>query len=139
MTVTALADAVGAADRLAAVRATGLLDAPAEETFDRVTRLARRVLGAPVVLLKLIDARRDFIMSGVGLPEPLATAREIRVAPSRWSSWPRGARSASRRCCGGRTRSAAWCRSCRSAVGCWRPHAASSPVGRPPCRPNVCR
>ncbi|MBV9750131.1 MAG: hypothetical protein JO157_15075, partial [Acetobacteraceae bacterium] len=36
------------AQRIAEVAATGLLDAPAEDRFDRLTRLARRLLRAPV-------------------------------------------------------------------------------------------
>ena len=70
------------AARLGALRATGLLDAPAETAFDRLTRLAARVLGAPVGLLALMDERRDFVLSATGLPEPYASAREMEVTPT---------------------------------------------------------
>ena len=63
--------------RLAAVRATGLLDTPPEEVFDRLTRLAARLTGAPVTFVALLDANRDFYKSAYGLGKPLATTREL--------------------------------------------------------------
>jgi signal transduction histidine kinase len=68
--------------RLAAVRATGLLDTPADPAFDRWVRLAARALSAPVALLTLVEADRDFVKAHVGLPEPIAAAREVRAEPS---------------------------------------------------------
>ena len=53
--------------RLAALRATGLLDTDAEETFDRFTRLAARLLDAPVALLTLLDDKRQFFKSAIGI------------------------------------------------------------------------
>src|SRR3954454_11832531 len=44
--------------RLAALRATNLLDSPAERAFDRLTKLAARVLNAPVALISLVDGDR---------------------------------------------------------------------------------
>ena len=83
---TSMADARGrvAADpaRLAAVRATALLDTPAEAAFDRLTRLASTILEAPMALVSLVDQNRDFWKACVGIPEPFATKREIRLAPS---------------------------------------------------------
>ena len=69
-------------DRLAALRQTGLLDTPPEEVFDRVTRLARRLLRAPVILVSLVDADRQFFKGAVGLPEPWATRRETPLSHS---------------------------------------------------------
>ncbi len=63
------------AERLAAVRRTALLDTPPEEAFDRLTRLASRLLGTPVALISLVDEDRQFFKSATGLPEPLAIAR----------------------------------------------------------------
>ncbi len=40
--------------RLAALWRTGLLDTPAEEVFDRLTRLVRRMLGVPIALVSLV-------------------------------------------------------------------------------------
>ncbi len=42
--------------RLMAVRGLGLLDAPAQEAFDRFTRLATALLGVPISLLTLVDS-----------------------------------------------------------------------------------
>jgi GAF domain-containing protein len=55
--------------RLAALRATGLLDTPSEERFDRLTRLASRFFAAPIALLTLVDRERQWFKSHVGLPE----------------------------------------------------------------------
>jgi signal transduction histidine kinase len=66
--------------RLARLRATGLLDAPAEEAFDRLTRLASRLLSAPLSTVTLVDSDRQFYMSCVGVPEPLATTRTTPLA-----------------------------------------------------------
>ncbi len=63
--------------RLAAVRDTGLLDAPAEPPFDRLTRLAVRLLGVPATFLSLVDEGRDFYLASTGFGEPLASAREL--------------------------------------------------------------
>ncbi|MGZ8468280.1 MAG: ATP-binding protein [Gemmatirosa sp.] len=63
--------------RLAAVLATGLLDSDAEEAFDRLTRLAVRLVGVPAAFVSLVDADRDFYKSACGFGEPLASAREL--------------------------------------------------------------
>ena len=63
--------------RLAAVRATGLLDTDAEAVFDRLTRLAVRLVGVPAAFISLVDEHRDFYKSACGFGEPLAAAREI--------------------------------------------------------------
>ncbi|MEK8052694.1 response regulator [Ideonella sp. DXS22W] len=63
--------------RLAAVRATGLLDTPPEDGFDRLTRLATRLIGAPVSFMTLVDEARDFYKSHHGFGEPLATTRQL--------------------------------------------------------------
>lgn len=65
------------AARLAALRETGLLDTPSEEAFDRLTRLAARIVGAPVSFISLVDEGRDFYKSCYGFGEPLASEREI--------------------------------------------------------------
>ena len=63
--------------RLAALRGTGLLDSLPEEPFDRLTRLASRVLHVPVALVSLVDEDRQFLKSCVGIPEPWASRREM--------------------------------------------------------------
>ncbi len=68
--------------RLRALRATGLLDSPPEEAFDRLTDLVRRVLAVPVALISLVDANRQFFKSQTGLPEPWASRRETPLSHS---------------------------------------------------------
>jgi PAS domain S-box-containing protein len=62
-------------DRLAALRRTALLDTPPEEGFDRLTRMAARLLGAPTSLISLVTDERQFFKSTTGLPEPWASRR----------------------------------------------------------------
>jgi EAL domain-containing protein (putative c-di-GMP-specific phosphodiesterase class I)/GGDEF domain-containing protein len=54
-----------------ALRNLGLLDTPPSESFDRITRLAARLLGAPVSTISLTDNDRQWFKSrfGVGLAE----------------------------------------------------------------------
>src|SRR3954454_2304295 len=61
--------------RLAALRATALLDSEPEEGFDRLTSLASRVLDVPVALVSLVDEDRQFFKSCIGLPEPWSSRR----------------------------------------------------------------
>ena len=63
-------------DRLNALEQTGLLDSLPEEAFDRLTRLATRILDAPISLVSLVEGDRQFFKSCVGLPEPWFTGRE---------------------------------------------------------------
>jgi len=44
-----------------------LLDTPAEPVFDRVVRLASRLLGVPMAAFSLVDADRQWLKSRVGL------------------------------------------------------------------------
>jgi two-component system, cell cycle sensor histidine kinase and response regulator CckA len=62
-------------DRLTALRRTALLDTPPEESFDRLTRMAARLLGTPVSLIALVAEDHQFFKSAVGLPEPWASRR----------------------------------------------------------------
>lgn len=71
------ANAVSDPVRLTAVRRTGLLDTMNEPSFDRLTRLAAKLTGAPVTFVSLVDERRDFYKSCFGFPEPLATTRQM--------------------------------------------------------------
>src|SRR3954469_3936805 len=72
--------------RLAALQATGLFGAPAEERFDRLTRIVRRLLRTPVALVSLLNADRQFFLSAQGLSEPWASLRETPLSHSicRW-------------------------------------------------------
>lgn len=54
--------------RLAAVGATGLLDAAASGSFDRLTALARRLTGAPLAFVTVVDDERSYWLSRQGVP-----------------------------------------------------------------------
>jgi PAS domain S-box-containing protein len=56
--------------RLAVLHKTGLLDTRAEPGFDRLTRLAAKLLRAPVALVSLVDHDRQFFKSSVCLSGP---------------------------------------------------------------------
>lgn len=62
--------------RLEAVARTGLLDAPEDARLQRITRLVTALLGAPVSMVTLIDAERQFFAASDGLPEQLAAMRQ---------------------------------------------------------------
>ena len=57
-------------------------DSPPEEAFDRLTRLAARLLGAPTAMITLVRDDRALFRSAVGLPEPWATQRSAPLALS---------------------------------------------------------
>jgi PAS domain S-box-containing protein len=77
-----LTDVLADPGRLAALRQTRLLDTPAEAVFDRLARLAARMLDAPIALLSLMDEDRQFFKATVGLPEPWASARQSPASES---------------------------------------------------------
>ncbi len=68
--------------RLDALRHTALLDSGREEAFDRLTRLAATILRAPIALVSLVDADRQFFKSAIGLAEPVASERETPLSHS---------------------------------------------------------
>ena len=64
------------ARRLAALYQLKILDSAAEERFDRLTRLAKHISGAPIALISLVDANRQWFKSKQGL-DACETPREI--------------------------------------------------------------
>lgn len=62
--------------RLEALRALEVLDTPAEERFDRLTRIAQYILQVPIVLISLVDAERQWFKSRQGL-DATETPRDI--------------------------------------------------------------
>lgn len=67
---------VDEATRLDALHALNVLDTPAEERFDRITRLARRLFGVPIALISLVDTHRQWFKSRQGL-EASQTGRDV--------------------------------------------------------------
>jgi two-component system, cell cycle sensor histidine kinase and response regulator CckA len=62
--------------RLAALRSYEVLDTPAEQEFDNLTRLAAQICGAPIALVTLVDASRQWFKARLGL-ESSETSRDI--------------------------------------------------------------
>jgi PAS domain S-box-containing protein len=62
----ALPPAVTDPVRLAALARSELLDTEPEAPFDRLTRVAARALDAPIAIVSLVDADRQFLKSTVG-------------------------------------------------------------------------
>ncbi|MFV1922461.1 MAG: diguanylate cyclase domain-containing protein [Methylotenera sp.] len=54
-------------ERLFQLRSLQILDTPAEERFDRVTRMAQRLFGVPIALVSLVDENRQWFKSCFGL------------------------------------------------------------------------
>lgn len=57
------------AERVAAVRALGLLDTAPEERFDAVVRLAASFFNVPISYISLVDQERQWFKSKVGISE----------------------------------------------------------------------
>ena len=62
--------------RMAALHATDLLFTPSEERFDRITRLASKLLGMPIALVSLVTDKCQWFKSAQGLAAA-ETSREI--------------------------------------------------------------
>ena len=58
---------INEAKRLDTLRSLNILDTSAEERFDRLTRLAKRLFGVPIALISLVDADRQWFKSCQGL------------------------------------------------------------------------
>ena len=69
-------------DRLDVLVELGLLDSLPEESFDRYTRITAALLKAEVSLVSLVDDRRQFFKSQVGLPSPYDKIRETPLTHS---------------------------------------------------------
>ncbi|ORM51489.1 GGDEF domain-containing protein [Pantoea conspicua] len=64
------------AQRLSQLRALNIMNTPAEERFDRLTRLARRLYDVPIALVSLLEADRQWFKSAQGF-EPTGSPRNI--------------------------------------------------------------
>ncbi|WP_153787672.1 diguanylate cyclase domain-containing protein [Pseudomonas sp. EMN2] len=64
------------AERLCLLHSLELLDTPAEEAFDRITRLASSLLDVPMALVSLVDVNRQWFKSRHGL-DAAETPRDL--------------------------------------------------------------
>ncbi|MDJ0834798.1 MAG: sensor domain-containing diguanylate cyclase [Gammaproteobacteria bacterium] len=62
--------------RLNTLKSLNILDTAAEERFDRLTRMAKRMFDVPIALVSLVDENRQWFKSCIGLPV-LETSRDI--------------------------------------------------------------
>ncbi len=76
------AEVIRAENRLRALQETELLDSPPSELFDQLTWLAARLVSAPTATVSLIAQDRQFFKSQIGMPQPLAAARETPLSHS---------------------------------------------------------
>jgi serine phosphatase RsbU (regulator of sigma subunit) len=74
--------ALSAPDRLAAVRATGLLDTGPEDPFDDLARLAAAMTGCGRAFITLVDERRSFWKSCIRVAAEEAATRQHPVEES---------------------------------------------------------
>ena len=54
-------------ERLATLRSLDVLDSQAEERFDRLTRMAKRMFDVPIAIVSLVDENRQWFKSCIGL------------------------------------------------------------------------
>ena len=80
--------ALSAPERLAAVRATGLLDTGPEGHFDELARLAAAVTGCGRAFITLVDEHRSFRKSCIGVADVADVARgTTRCGKASATSW----------------------------------------------------
>jgi diguanylate cyclase (GGDEF)-like protein/PAS domain S-box-containing protein len=63
--------------RLARLRELVVLDTAPEPVFDDIARMASEICGAPIALISLIDAERQWFKANVGLPGVNETPRDV--------------------------------------------------------------
>ena len=86
------------AKRLYAVRSLRLVGTPAEERFDKIARLAKRVFNVPIAVIDLVDDKRVWLKSALGM-DRVEVDRSITYCPThdpRPKGLPRSRRGARR-------------------------------------------
>ena len=67
---------VNEVERIIDLRALEILDTPAEERFDRITRIAQKLFDVPIALVSLVDEDRQWFKSRLGI-DATETPREL--------------------------------------------------------------
>ena len=65
------------AERISTLRGLAVLDTPPETDFDDIVRIASEVCGAPISLVTLVDAQRQWFKAKTGLDGINETPREV--------------------------------------------------------------
>lgn len=71
-----------AAQRIAAIRRSGLLDKAGNEQFGHLTEHVRAALDVPVAIISIVDENRQVFAGHCGLPEPWAARGETPITHS---------------------------------------------------------
>ena len=77
-----MADRLRDPERLRRLRDTGLLDAGADTTLDRLTGMAARLIGAPTSVVSLVTEDRQVFAGQAGLGGAAASVRETPLSQS---------------------------------------------------------
>jgi hypothetical protein len=85
--MTMVIDPLTHPERLAALHAAGVLDAPPDAAFDRVAALAAALLRAPFATVSFLDIDRQFIAGSHGLPGTGRTHARLRCRTRSASTW----------------------------------------------------
>ncbi len=68
--------------RVQAVHNTGLMDAGRQAAFDRLAQLAARIVDAPLTIVSLVGAEKQYFVADYGLPSPFKESRELPIDSS---------------------------------------------------------
>ena len=68
--------------RIQAVNNTGLMDAGRQAAFDRLAQLAAKVVDAPLTIVSLVGAEKQYFVADYGLPSPFKETRELPIDSS---------------------------------------------------------
>src|SRR5690606_4520015 len=65
--------------RIQAVNNTGLMDAGRQAAFDRLAQLAAKIVDAPLTIVSLVGAEKQYFVADYGLPSPFKASRELPI------------------------------------------------------------
>jgi len=68
--------------RIQAVNDTGLMDAGRQAAFDRLAQLAAKIVKAPLTIVSLVGADKQYSVADDSLPSPFKESRELPIDSS---------------------------------------------------------